>query len=134
MRIFGSYIKAGDTIIIFIVIIVIGLLSYKFYFYPTSIRKVAVSIDGKIVQTFSNEDLSVNDIYSIALKNGTAEIEINQGRVRILPMSKELCPRGICSRIGWIKNPKAEIVCVPNRLIVQVLGERNTRGIDAVVR
>lgn len=48
----------------------------------------------------------------------TATLEISQGKVRMLPMTKELCPRGICSQIGWIERNYQSIACVPNRIIV----------------
>ena len=51
-------------------------------------------------------------------------MEINEDEVRMLPLSKELCPQGICSHVGWIEFPGEVIVCLPNRLVLTVLAEQ----------
>jgi hypothetical protein len=53
-----------------------------------------------------------------------ATLEINRGRVRMLPISEDLCPQGICSHIGWISHDYQSIVCVPNRIMVFFSGEK----------
>ncbi len=53
-----------------------------------------------------------------------ASLQISRGRVRMLPISEDLCPRGICSHIGWISRSYQSIVCVPNRIMVLLSSER----------
>ena len=52
-----------------------------------------------------------------------ATLEVKDGRVRMQPMSKELCPRSICSHTGWIERSYETIVCVPNRIVVSFQDE-----------
>jgi len=47
-----------------------------------------------------------------------AAVEVKDGRVRMLPMGDELCPKGICSHTGWIAHSYESIVCLPNRIMV----------------
>lgn len=58
--------------------------------------------------------------YSFPFDGGRhrAILEINGGRVRMLPLPEEICPRGICSHTGWIAHSYESIVCLPNRIMV----------------
>ncbi len=47
-----------------------------------------------------------------------ATVEVKDGRVRMLPLDEELCPKGICTHTGWISHSYESIVCLPNRIMV----------------
>jgi len=64
-------------------------------------------------------------------KEHIAVLEISGGRVRMLPISRDLCPQGICSHTGWISRNYQSIVCVPNRIIVSFSGGKPD-GVDGV--
>lgn len=60
-------------------------------------------------------------LYAISFGNEGqhhAVLELEEGRVRMLPMGQALCPKGICSHTGWITYPYESIVCLPNRIMV----------------
>lgn len=40
-------------------------------------------------------------------------------------MNKEICPRGICSDMGWISKTYESIVCLPNSIVVSIEGSKN---------
>jgi hypothetical protein len=46
-------------------------------------------------------------------------IEVKQGRIRI---AESDCPRQICVHSGWISGPAQTIVCVPNKVLVEIQG------------
>lgn len=52
-------------------------------------------------------------------------VEVRAGRVRV---AESDCPRKVCVRTGWISRPGRAIVCAPNRLLVEVVGDA---GLDA---
>lgn len=52
----------------------------------------------------------------------------------MLPISKELCPQGICSHVGWIEHPGDAIVCLPNRLVLTIVGGDAAEMLDGVTR
>jgi hypothetical protein len=60
-----------------------------------------------------------------------ATIEISGGKVRMLPLDEELCPRGICSHTGWISRNYQSIVCVPNSIII-AFSDKKIEGVDGV--
>jgi len=47
-----------------------------------------------------------------------ATIEIDDGRIRMLPLSEDLCPRAVCSHTGWIEYSYESIVCLPNQIVI----------------
>jgi len=51
--------------------------------------------------------------------------------VRLLPIKKELCPRGICAHTGWISRNFQSIVCIPNRIVVS-FSDKKLDGVDGV--
>jgi hypothetical protein len=53
------------------------------------------------------------------LLNNRIEIEVNQGRVRI---AKSDCPQQTCRHMSWIKHKGQTIVCVPNKVFVEIKG------------
>ncbi len=55
---------------------------------------------------------------------------MNNRRVRMIEMDREICPEAICSETGWIDNSYQSIVCLPNRIIVTTEGN-NEEIIDA---
>jgi hypothetical protein len=54
------------------------------------------------------------------------KIEIKGGRIRV---AESDCPKGVCKQAGWVRTPGRSIVCVPNKVLIEVRGER--RGYDA---
>ncbi|MEE8397652.1 MAG: NusG domain II-containing protein [Desulfobacterales bacterium] len=65
----------------------------------------------------------------IALPGVGMEIEVLDGKVRVV---KSDCPRQICVNMGWIQHPGDTIVCVPNRVLIEI-GSSGTPMMDAVV-
>ena len=69
---------------------------------------------------------------TIDISGGETNIEIEDGRVRMLPLSKKLCPQGICSHVGWAERPGEAIVCLPNRLVLTIAGGEQEEILDGV--
>lgn len=59
-------------------------------------------------------------LFKIKLANGyTAKIEASNGKVRVKRMPSLICPRHICSDMGWIKpGDDKQIICMPNKLLI----------------
>ena len=59
---------------------------------------------------------------------GETEIEVRDGRVRVV---RSPGWRQLCVRRGWISRPGEALICLPNRVIVEIPGQR--RDYDALV-
>jgi hypothetical protein len=49
------------------------------------------------------------------------KIEIKGGRIRV---AESDCPKGVCKQAGWVQTPGRSIVCVPNKVLIELRGER----------
>jgi hypothetical protein len=125
-------IKIGDILLITLVIGAIGGSMYRMYFQDADSRDAVVSVSNEVVRVFSQSELMGLEIYTIPMGKGKAEIEVDGGKVRVLPMARDLCPRGICSATGWIKRNGSSIICMPNRLVIQLNVDTRQSRIDAV--
>jgi hypothetical protein len=54
------------------------------------------------------------------------KIEIKGGAIRV---AESDCPKGICKQAGWVRTPGRTVICVPNRVLIQLKGEQ--KGYDA---
>ena len=55
------------------------------------------------------------------------KIEIAGGRVRV---AESDCPKGVCLHTGWVSRPGRPIVCLPNKVLIEVKGGEAERRFD----
>ena len=60
---------------------------------------------------------------------GLTEVEIKKGQARIV---RSPCKNKICIKSGYIRYADRLTACIPNRVVVRIVG-KNHRGVDAVV-
>ncbi len=88
------------------------------------IPEASVYHEGKLLK-----HLKLDKDQEIILLDGKMLIEVKEGRIRA---KKSDCPRKICVNTGWIKTPGQIIVCVPNKILIEI--KRATSPfLDAVV-
>ncbi|MFB0505426.1 MAG: NusG domain II-containing protein [Thermodesulfobacteriota bacterium] len=135
---FSSFTK-GDKILI---LTLIGLTFSIFFLQraprtDSGQRRVFVEVDNRVVQRLQLSGKTASREISIPLPEGEAQLEMEGGRVRMLPMNKGICPKSICSQMGWIGSLGEMIICVPNKLVVRIeasKGEVDKLDMDAVTR
>lgn len=73
-------------------------------------------------------------IIAFSLNNQTEYVEVNQGKIKLSKMTKEVCPRQICSNLGWAIHQGDILVCLPNKLIVEVIEKEGVEnyGTDTI--
>lgn len=111
--------KRGN-IILYLLLLALGLFGAYTYFDsgdPDSI--IVIQVDGAVVETYplfqEGRDLYV-DIQGV---NGVTRVHLQDGRVRVVASA---CPDKICVNTGWIKNSAKAIACLPNRVVVKIIG------------
>lgn len=124
--------KKGDLLVV-VVVLVAALALFAIRALPAAAenRVLRIELDG---ETLKEVPLTEGDVQTITipLDKGEAVVEIEDGRVRMLPMSKELCPQAICSHVGWVEHAGEAIVCLPNRLVLTVVGGAVEDVLDGV--
>jgi hypothetical protein len=84
------------------------------YFYQNNRLLGAYQLDR-------DQDISIGDRARPDMR-----IEIRGGAIHV---AESNCPRGVCKHAGWIRTSGRSIVCVPNKVLIELRGER--RGYDA---
>lgn len=87
---------------------------------------VVIEVSQKEVERLP---LSENRLVHVTGPLGETEVEIRDGKARIV---KSPCSRKLCIKSGYIQYADRIAACLPNRVVVRILGD-TYRGIDAVV-
>ena len=78
--------------------------------------------DGVLVETV---DLSVDRVLTVEGKNGTNVVTISGGKIAVTDAD---CPDHYCVARGYCSGG-AQIVCLPNRLVIKFLGKQALDGV-----
>ncbi len=120
------------------IVIILGLSLLGFYVNFTfdmgmEQRYITIHVDNELVKEISFNEITDQEVPIAFGSNNQHEavVEIVNGKVRMLPIDDELCPRGICSHTGWIDRGYQSIVCVPNRIVVG-FSDASVEDVDAV--
>jgi len=115
----------GDKILIVFFVLINALLFAKMG-VGTAGDWVVIEVNQREV---SRHRLSENRVVRVKGKLGITEVEIANGKARI---RHSPCKNKICIKAGDIQYADRLIACIPNRIIVRVIGEKQ-RGVDAIV-
>ena len=55
-------------------------------------------------------------------------IEVEHGRIRVVSAD---CPDQVCVETGWIEDGTVPIVCLPNKLVIEITGGEHAADIAA---
>ena len=79
-----------------------------------------ITLDGELVEEI---DLSaVTEPYTFTLEGPggfTNTIQVEHGRIRVREAG---CPDQVCVNQGYISDGTVPIVCLPNRLVIEIVG------------
>lgn len=76
---------------------------------------IQIVVDG---QVYGQYDLNENQIIEIDTEDGHNVIEISDGCAVMIQAD---CPDGYCMDQGEVKNNKQTIVCLPNKVVIEVI-------------
>ncbi|MFQ6090864.1 MAG: NusG domain II-containing protein [Candidatus Bipolaricaulia bacterium] len=118
------YLKWGDWLLI------TGVIAASLVFIPllhsaARGRVALVRVGDTVVRELA---LNREQRLVVAGRLGETEIEVRDGRVRVV---RSPGPWKLCIRRGWISRPGEALICLPNRVTVEIPGEA---GYDALVR
>jgi len=118
------YLKWGDWLLI-IGIITLSILFIPLFHTAARGRLVLVRVGDTVVERLPLD----HDRHLVVVgRLGETEIEVRDGRVRVV---RSPGPYKLCLKRGWISRPGEILICLPNRVTVEIPGEA---GYDALVR
>ena len=106
-------------------------LSITWYFWHGAVpgREIVVSVDNLERYRFS---LEKDGEHTIRGRLGPMRIRIEGGRARVTASG---CPLKICMKMGGISRSGQSIICLPNRVVIRVVGEeQNSNHIDLLTQ
>ncbi len=112
-----NIIKKAD-IVLFIILVAIGIgLSVASFMLQSGGSKVVIAVDGKVYGTYS---LNKEQTIEIEQNGHYNRVEIKDGHVQMMESS---CDNQVCVMQGPISTHYIPIVCLPNKVVVEVLDD-----------
>ncbi len=109
-------------LVIGVVLAVCVALSILFLDSGEAAGYAQVYSNGKLLYTL---DLTIDQIHTVQTAKGTNVITVKDGAVAVTQAD---CPDGYCMARGFCSSG-AQIVCLPNRLIIRFAGEQEIDGV-----
>jgi hypothetical protein len=117
--------KTGDYILISCVIVFI-ISSFVFIHIVDSSEKVAIIIVNNIemyrISPFEDRNIIVNGTID------KSHIQVKNAQISIIEAP---CRHKICIKMGKISKAGETLICVPNRIVIQILGN-NSNSLDGI--
>lgn len=89
---------------------------------------VRVTVEGNVYNTYSIDD---DDEYTIETENGYNIVSVSNGKVSVTDAS---CPDKICVHEKAIYADGQSIICLPNKVVVEIVENKSDKSIDGVVK
>lgn len=113
----SKIISPGDKILV-VLILVIGIASLvAISRFKQPGERVVIEVNGQEVQRM---DLDRSQEIVVSGSVGETRIKIDRGAVQVLSSD---CPEKICVLTGKIRHAGEMIVCVPNKVVVKIIGK-----------
>lgn len=109
----------NDLIFILVLLLLAGVATLTLLLTRTEGDTVTVTVDGVL---FGEYSLHENRSIEIRCENGYNLLVIEDGRARIESAD---CPDGICSSHRPITYHGESIICLPNRVVVEIRSRSN---------
>lgn len=71
-------------------------------------------------------DLNVDGEYTVDGELGDVVLEVKDRKIRV---KSENSPKNICSKEGFIGDSSRTLICLPNKIIVKIVGESEIDGV-----
>ncbi|RKD33196.1 NusG domain II-containing protein [Thermohalobacter berrensis] len=115
--------KWDKLLIVFVLVAsLLGLYYVKGIASNNSTKYILIEVDGEQYKKISFGNNMIGETIEVKTEYGYNKLEIGDGRVRIIEAD---CPDKLDVKQGWISNPGQVIVCLPNRLVVEIITENN---------
>jgi len=121
----------GDKILI-VFIIIISLVSLGFIQKNATghnDKYISIQVNGKEYKKIIFDKSMIGKTIPIETQFGYNLVEIGDGNIRVIEAS---CPDELDVKQGYISMPGEIIVCLPNRLVVEIKGSSQTQEIDYI--
>ena len=78
-----------------------------------------ISRDGVVLKEIPLDRVGRSYSFVLEDERGSNTISVERGRIRV---SQADCPDQVCVDQGWISDGTAPIVCLPHKLVIEIVG------------
>lgn len=120
--------KAGDVILIS-VFLIIGIVSPFLILGKSDNVTAQIIKDKKVIYSIKLNELDKPVAFEVEDKY-INYITAEKGRIHFLSSN---CPDEVCVHKGWISRSGQTAVCLPNGVIVKIIGQSKNSDTDAIL-
>lgn len=122
-------IKKGDIfVIVFFVSAAILMWIEMFLFVPFGDRILKIYSNGAIYAEYNLDDIKSEEIIGLEVSDNL-EVCISKSGAYVKTAN---CPDGLCIKQGKISKVNQTVVCVPNKVLMEIVSKKEVSGVDAV--
>ena len=81
--------------------------------------RARITRDGAVVEEIDLDRVGEGRSFVLENESGRNTIRVEQGRICI---SEADCPDQVCVNQGWISDGTVPIICLPHKLMIQIIG------------
>ncbi|MCR4675090.1 MAG: NusG domain II-containing protein [Lachnospiraceae bacterium] len=119
--------KKNDIILILTILMISGAGLFVLNMTKSSGSFVQISIDGNVVATY---DLSENGTYELSGYHGGYNTLVIKDRKAYFKDAD--CPDLVCVKSGTIESVGETIVCLPHRVVAEIVNKGEDAEVDTV--
>lgn len=121
--------RRGDLIVLVLFIVLALAASYIYFLRPPAPddAQIVIQVEGEdkfyypLYQEGRDEDVDIQG------HQGITKVHLAEDRVWVVDSA---CPDKICVNTGWTNSPGRPIACLPNRVIIKIVGDVDDEDFD----
>ncbi len=108
-------------------VIILGIIIVGIFIFIDITKEV-----GSMAEVYYGEkkvltiDLSIDGDYTVDGDLGDVVLEVKNKMIRV---KSENSPRNICSKEGFIGDSSRTLVCLPNKIVIKIVGKSEIDGV-----
>ena len=120
--------KGDKLLIVFVLILSLASMGYiRKQGMSNKDKYVSIQVNGKEIKKIIFDPIIVGNTIPIETEYGYNLIEIGDNEIRVIEAD---CPDKIDVKQGYISRIGETIVCLPNKMVVEIKGVDDADGID----
>lgn len=124
--------KGDKLLIVMVIILSFSAMGYiRMLALSDAEKYVSVQVNGEEIKRIIFDPSLVGTTIPVKTQYGYNLIEIGDERVRVIEAD---CPDKIDVKQGYISNIGETIVCLPNKMVIEIKGLNNDTEIDIINR
>ena len=128
-----EYFKRGDIVIYLLLAFLFFQLAWNILQFPeVKAEKAEIYVDGRLEYVYPLQE--EQKLFFVDTPIGGVNVEIKDKKIRVTTSNS---PLKLCVKQGWIDGVGESIIGVPDRLLIQIVGEISEDDedyVDGVVR